>query len=135
MKKQWLITLVGLTLALAAITGGGIALAGNGAGASEPKDSDSPTSSAVCTEEVPDCNDTLVIGPDEEGTIEPDSGDDGPYVVPERDIACGPDQGVAITSDGQVSCVDLGNPGQIIGPVDAVDMVSPGSPPTVEPAQ
>ena len=30
MKKQWLITLVGLTLALAAITGGGLALAGNG---------------------------------------------------------------------------------------------------------
>ena len=30
MKKNWLITIVGLTLALAAITGGGIALAGNG---------------------------------------------------------------------------------------------------------
>ena len=29
MKKNWLITIVGLTLALAAITGGGIALAGN----------------------------------------------------------------------------------------------------------
>ena len=30
MKKKWLITLVGLTMALAAITGGGFALAGNG---------------------------------------------------------------------------------------------------------
>lgn len=35
MKKNWLITIVGLTLALAAITGGGIALAGNGTGTPE----------------------------------------------------------------------------------------------------
>jgi hypothetical protein len=30
MKKQWLIILVGLTMALAAITGGGFVLVGNG---------------------------------------------------------------------------------------------------------
>ena len=36
MKKNWLITIVGLTLALAAITGGGIALAGNGNDNAQP---------------------------------------------------------------------------------------------------
>ncbi len=110
--KKWLIPLLGLTLALAVTAATGFALAGNGAGTPEPKDSDLPTSSAVCAEEVPDCNDTLVIGPDEEGTIEPDFGEDGPYMVPDRDVVCGPDQGVAITSDGQVSCLGLGDASQ-----------------------
>ena len=79
------------------------------------------------------CNDTLVIGPYEEDAIEPDFGEDGlSYLVPDRDVVCGPDQGVAITSDGQVSCLEPADPqpgdnGQV--------MVSPGKPPVVEPAQ
>lgn len=107
--KKWLIPLIGLTLVIAVTAATGFALAGNGAGTPEPKGSDLPTSSATCAEEVPDCNDTLVIGPDGEGTIEPDFGEDGPYLVPGRDVVCGPDQGVAITSDRQVSCFDLGD--------------------------
>ena len=86
----------------------------------------------ACTEGVYDCNDTLVIGPDEEGTIEPDFGEDGPYLAPGH-VKCGPDQGVAITSDGDVvSCLDPGDAGQAD---DGQDIVSPGKPPVVEPAQ
>ena len=51
-----------------------------------------PGSSAVCADEEPDCN-ALVIGPDVEygeGTIEPDFGEDGPYLVPDREVNCGP---------------------------------------------
>ncbi len=51
-----------------------------------------------------DGDDTLVMGPDEEGTIEPDFGEDGPHLASDRDVAC---QGVAITSDGRVSCLGL----------------------------
>jgi hypothetical protein len=89
-------------------------------------------SSAVCAEEVPDCNDTLVIGPDEKGTIEPDFGEDGPYLVPDREVECGAEQAVSITSDGEVSCLDLSSTSQTD---DGKDMVSPGSHPVVEPAQ
>lgn len=92
-----------------------------------------PGSSAVCAEEVPDCNDTLVIGPDGEGTIEPDFGEDGPYLVPDREVKCGPDQAVSITSDGQVSCWDLSSPSQADDGKDS--SVSPGMPPVVEPAR
>ncbi len=193
--KKWLITLVGFTMGLAVITGGGFALAGNGSDTSEPNDSNLPTYSAGCAEEVPDCNDTLVAGTDEEGTTEPEPCDpetvegceyspvrsdenidpnecnwihnisacddtgsgsvetDGtpepgiavgePYPMPApgtltdlypipTDASCGPDQGIAITSDGQVSCLDIDNAGQTD---DGQDLVSPGEPPAVEPAQ
>ena len=175
MKKQWLIALVGLTMALAAITGGGFALTGNGTDApeaGEPSGDQPPIRSdegidpnecnwihniTACGDEVLEpsgdqrtvtsiddidphecnwihnitaCNDTLVIGPEEEGTIEPDFGEDGPYLVPDRDVVCGPDQGIAITSNGQVSCLDL-EPTED----DKDSAVSPGMPPVVEPAQ
>jgi len=84
----------------------------------------------MCVEEVPDCIDMLVIGPDEEGIIEPDFGEDVAYLVPDRDIECGSDQAVSITSDGLVSCLDL-EPTE-----DDKDFaVSPRMPPVVEPAQ
>ncbi len=127
--RKWLILLIGLAAALAA-TGAAYALAGDESGMLEPKDSDLPTFSAMCAEEVPDCDNTLVIGPDEEGTIEPDFDEDGPYLVPNRDIECGPDQGIAITSDGHVSCLDL-EPTKD----DKDSSVSPGVLPVVEPAQ
>ncbi len=84
----------------------------------------------MCAEEVPDCNDTLVIGPDEEGTIEPDFGEDGPYLVPDGNVECVPNQGIAIKSDGRVSCLDL-EPTED----DKDSAVSPGMPPVVEPVQ
>ena len=69
-----------------------------------------PASSAMCVEDVPDCIDMLVIGPDEEGTVEPDFGEDVPYLVPDSDIECSSDQAVSITPDGQVSCLDIDRP-------------------------
>ena len=131
MNKRLMIVLVGLALVIGATTGSVFALTGDGDGNPELDNTDVPSPSAMCVEEVPDCNDTLVIGPDEEDTIEPDFGEDGRYLVPDRDIACGPDQGVAITTDGQVSCLDLGKPGQSD---DGEDMVSPPVPPTIVPA-
>lgn len=139
MKKQWLITLVGLTMALAAITGGGFALAGNGTDAPEvgepsgdqpPIRSDEDIDPSECNwiHNITACGDTLASGPYEEGSIEPDFGEDGPYPVPDRDVVCGPDQGVAVTSDGQISCLD---PAPDNG--DSQDMVSPEAPPTVVP--
>ena len=59
---------------------------------------------------------------DEDGTIEPDFGEDGPFLVPDRDAVCGPDQAVSITSDGQASCWDIGDASQTD---DDQDMVSP----------
>ena len=91
-----------------------------------------PTSSAMCIEEVPDCIDMLVIGHDEEGTIGPDFGEDVPYLVPDSDIECSSDQAVSITSDGQSSCVDLGNSSKI---EDGKDVAGQSLPPVVEPAQ
>ena len=99
-------------------------------GETYPDKGDVPSSSAVCAEEVPDCNDTLVIVSSEQGVIEPDFGEDGLYLVPDSEVECGPDQAVSITSDGQVSCWDL-EPTE-----DYRDSsVSPGLPPVVEPAR
>ena len=106
--KKWLIPFLGLTLTLA--TAGAVtaySLTGDGSGASGPQDSALPPLSAMCVEDVPDCDDMLVVGLNEGGAIEPDFGEDGPYLVPDRDVECGPDQGIAVTSDGQVSCVGV----------------------------
>ena len=117
-------------MALAAITGVGFAVAGNGSGTPEPKDSDSPTSSAVCAEEVPDCNDTPVIGPDGEGAIEPGFSVGEPYPMPTADKSCGPMAVVAITSEGEVSCLDLAP-----DTGDDQGQLSPARPPVAEPVR
>ncbi len=106
--KKWMIPLLGLTLTLA--TAGVVtayALAGDGSNGSDPQDAALPPLSAMCVEEVPDCDDMLAVDLDEDGAVEPDFGEDEPYLVPDRDIECGPDQSVAVTSDGLVSCVDV----------------------------
>ena len=78
----------------------------------------------------PLASDSQPIGLDETGTIEPSFGKDEPYLVPDRDVNCGSDQSVAITSDGQASCLDIApNSG------GDQDMVSPGRPPSVSPGQ
>ena len=141
MKKQWLITLVGLTMALAAITGGGFALASNGTAAPEvgepsgdqpPIRSDEDIDPNECNwiHNIFACDDTLAIGPDEEGTIEPDFSEDGPYPVPDRDVVCDLDQGVAVIASGQVACLDLAPDNG-----DSQDMVSPGRPPIADAIQ
>ena len=90
--KRRLTALLGLTLILAATaTVTAYAFARNGADTPEPKDSGSPATSAACSEEAPDCNDTLVIDVDGEGTSEPDFGEwSGPGPVPEPDHGNGP---------------------------------------------
>jgi hypothetical protein len=106
--KRRLMPLLGLTVTLA--TAGVVtayAMTGDGSGASEPQDAALSPTSAMCAEEAPDCLDTLVVGLDEGRAIEPDFRGDGPYLVPDRDVECGPDQGIAITSGGHVSCVDV----------------------------
>ncbi len=119
--KKWLIPLIGLTLSLAVagIVTGFTLSAGSGTPAQEPSgqvEEPSGSQPPIRSDEGIDpdecnwihnitaCNDTLVIAPDEEGTIEPDFGEDGPDLASDRDVAC---QGVAITSDGQVSCLGL----------------------------
>jgi hypothetical protein len=82
MKRQWLIILVGLTMALAAITGGGFVLAGNGTDAREagepsgdqpPIRSDDGIDPNECNwiHNITACNDTLVIGPVEKAPSNP----------------------------------------------------------------
>ncbi|MCH8200065.1 MAG: hypothetical protein IIA54_08395, partial [Chloroflexi bacterium] len=102
MRNTWLITLVGLTIAFAAITGGGFALAGEG---TDAPDVGEPSGDGLVATSIDDidpnecnrihnitaCNDTPVIGPDGEGAIEPDislgepSGD-GPTATSGDDI-------------------------------------------------
>ena len=48
MKKKWLITLIGLTMAVAAVTGAGFALDGSKSPAQD--NSDPPSPSAMCTD-------------------------------------------------------------------------------------
>ena len=130
--KKWLIPFLGLTLTLA--TAGAVtaySLTGDGSGASGPQDSALPPLSAMCVEDVPNCNDMLVAGSDEGGAIEPDFGEGEPYLAPDRDVECGPDQGIAITSDGQVSCVDVGSlpdsPGEVrpLAPIRSDEGIDP----------
>ena len=102
MRNKWLITLVGLTIAFAAITGGSFALAGEGTDAPDVVE---PSGDGLLVTSIDDidpnecnwihnitaCNDTPVIGPDGEGAIEPDislgepSGD-GPTATSGDDI-------------------------------------------------
>ena len=103
----------------------------NGEDTLDRKDSNSPASSAVCAEGVPDCNDTLVIGTDDEGTIEPAFGGDGPSMA-DGGVKCGPDEGTAITSDAEVSVSCL-NPAPDSG--GGQDTVGPDRPPVIGPGQ
>ena len=118
MRNKWLITLVGLTIAFAAITGGSFALAGEGTDApdvGEPS-GDGPVATSIddidpneCNwiHNITACNDTPVIGPDGEGAIEPDISLGEPYPMPTADGSCGPMAVVPITSEGEFSCLDL----------------------------
>ncbi len=142
--KRWLIPLLGLTLALVAITGAGFALAGNGTDAPEvgapsgdqpPIRSDEGIDPNECNwlHNIPACEGEpepgIAVG---EPYPMPDPGTPkGPYPMPD-DITCGPDQGVAIDSDGQVSCLEPADPqpGD-----DGQDMVRPGRPPIADAIQ
>ena len=76
------------------------------------------------------CNDTLVIGPDGEGAIEPGFSVGEPYPMPTADKSCGPMAVVAITSEGEVSCLDLAP-----DTGDDQGQLSPARPPVAEPVQ
>ena len=57
MKKKWLMPLVGLTLALAAITGAGFALGGDGSDNGKPDPSgDQPTATSIDDIDPNECN-------------------------------------------------------------------------------
>ena len=141
MKNKWLITVVGLTMTLVAITGGGFALAGNGTAApdvGEPS-GDPPTATSIDDIDPNECNwihnikacdDTPVIGPDGEGAIEPGFSVGEPYPMPTADKSCGPMAVVAITSEGEVSCLDLAP-----DTGDDQGQVSPARPPVAEPVR
>ena len=83
MKNKWLITVLGLTMTLVVIIGGGFAVAGNGTDAPEvfEPSGDGPPVTSIddidpneCNwiHNITACNDTPVVGPDGEGVIEPD---------------------------------------------------------------
>ena len=141
MRNKWLITLVGLTIAFAAITGGGFALAGEGTDApdvGEPS-GDGPVATSIddidpneCNwiHNITACNDTPVIGPDGEGVIEPDISRGEPYPMPTADTPCVPMAVVTITSEGEVSCLDFAP-----DTGDDQGQVSPAGPPVAEPVR
>jgi hypothetical protein len=122
--KRWLTPLLGLTFTLATV---GVvtayAMTGDGSDASDPEDAALPPTSAMCVEEAPDCNDMLVLDEGEEGAIEPDFSGDRPYLVPDRDVECGPDQGITISSGGHVSCVDVVSLPETPGEVEPQDPI------------
>ena len=139
MRNKWLITLVGLTIAFAAITGGSFALAGEGTDApdvGEPS-GDGPTTTSIddidpneCNwiHNITACNDTPVIGPDGEGAIKPDISIGEPYPMPTEDKPCVPM--AVVTSEGEVSCLDLAP-----DTGDDQGQVSPAGPPVAEPVR
>ena len=141
MRNKWLITLVGLSVAFAAITGGIFALAGDG---TDVPDLVEPSGDGLVVTSIDDidpnecnwihnitaCNDTPVIGPDGEGAIEPGFSVGEPYPMPTADKSCGPMAVVAITSEGEVSCLDLAP-----DPNDDQAQVSPAKPPVAEPVR
>ena len=141
MRNKWLITLVGLTIAFAAITGGSFALAGDGTDAPDVVDpsGDGPVATSIddidpneCNRihNITACNDTPVIGPDGEDTIEPGISVGEPYPTPAADKSCGPMAVVAITSEGEVSCLDLAP-----DTGDDQGQLSPARPPVAEPVR
>ena len=141
MRNKWLITLVGLTIAFAAITGGSFALAGEG---TDAPDVGEPSGDGRLVTSIDDidpnecnrihnitaCNDTPVIGPDGEGAIEPDISVGEPYPMPTADKPCVPMAVVAITSEGEVSCLD-----HAPDTGDDQGQVSPAGPPVAEPVR
>ena len=143
MRNKWLITLVGLTIAFAAITGGGFALAGEGTDApdvGEPS-GDGPTATSIddidpneCNwiHNITACNDTQLLDRllDGEGAIEPDISIGEPYPMPTADKPCVPMAVVAITSEGEVSCLDLAPDTS-----DDQAQLSPARPPVAEPVR
>ena len=142
MRNKWLIIVVGLTIAFAAITGGGFALAGEGTDApdvGEPS-GDGPVATSIDDIDPNECNwihnpracnDTPVVGPDGEAPpIEPGISVGEPYLTPTADKSCGPMASVAITSEGEVSCLDLAP-----DTGDDQGQVSPAGPPVAEPVR
>ena len=141
MRKKWLVTILALTIAFAAITGGSFALAGDGTDAPDVVDpsGDGPVATSIDDIDPNECNrihnitacdDTPVIGPDGEGAIEPGISVGEPYLMPTADKSCGPMAVVAITSEGEVSCLDLAP-----DTGDDQGQVSPARPPVTEPVR
>ena len=122
MKKKWLITLVGMTMVLAAITGGGYALASYGStppahgsvGEPEPSD-EQPTATSIDGIDPNECNWVHNIDACE-GKPDPSIVVGEPYPLPVGK-ECGPAASVAITSVGQVTCLHGDPP-----PPDDIDM-------------
>ena len=108
--KKWLIPVASMIAVFAtAGTVAGFALAGGGSDAADRPESEAPpTSSAVCAQDVPDCNDTIVIpnggaetGDEIDGDVLPpvDRSDDGtsgdvPSIDPAIEVV--PEPGIAV---------------------------------------
>ena len=130
MRNKWLITLVGLTIAFAAITGGSFALAGEGTDAPDATSIDDiDPNECNWIHNITACNDTQLPDRllDGEGAIEPDISIGEPYPMPTADKPCVPMAVVTITSEGEVSCLDLAP-----DTGDDQGQVSPASPPVAE---
>ena len=118
MRNKWLITLASLTIAFAAITGGGFALAG---GKTDAPDAVESSGDGLVVTSIDDidpnkcnwihnitaCDDTPAIGPDGEGAIEPGVPVGEPDPVRTSDYACGGMAVVPMTSEGEFSCLEL----------------------------
>ncbi len=142
MKKTWLITLIGLTLALAATTAGVAALTSGGStspaqesvGEPDPSGDQGPVTS-IDDIDPNECNWIHNITACE-GEPGPGIAVGEPYPLP-VDKECGPGATVPITSDGQYLCYDLGGdagtPGREPGdltvepqpPVTSIDDIDP----------
>ena len=142
MRNKWLITLVGLTIAFAAITGGSFALAGEG---TDAPDVGEPSGDGRLVTSIDDidpnecnwihnitaCDDTQLLDRflDGEDAIGPDISIGEPYPMPTEDKPCVPMAVVTVTSEGELSCLDLAPDG------DDQGQVSPASPPVIEPVR
>ncbi len=139
--KKWLIPIIGLTLFLAANAGIGFALASNGANSPEVGDpsgdqppirSDEGIDPDECNwvHNITACDDALPGPAETDGMPEPGFAVGEPYPTPTADKSCGPMAAIAITSDGEVSCLNLAPDNG-----DSQDMVSSASLPVAEPVQ
>ena len=136
MKKKWLITLVGLTMALAAITGGVATLGGGGS--TTPEQGPPGDQPPIRSDEDIDPNECNWIHNITacEGEPEPGIAVGEPYPLPgtkgpKGPRLCGPDQAVAIASDGRVSCFDLGDGADMPDQEPGSGVVEPQPPVTI----
>ncbi|MEE8470145.1 MAG: hypothetical protein V3S51_02320 [Dehalococcoidia bacterium] len=135
-RKKWLVLLVGLALVVAASAGTAVALTGDG-----PETLEQGTTGQVDepTGQQPPIRSDEGIDPDECNHIHnitacEDGSDWGiaiePYPMPVpgdpkgpiMDIPCGPNGSVAVSSDGQVWCLEPADPQSAD---DGTDLVSP----------